>query len=118
MANDITALLALLDLIVDGVKDGIQAVKNGSNVVADAPMLMQLIQDAGPAFSNIKAVPGELAALSAEDASAVVAHVAAKLALADAHAQLIVEASLKAAAAVYALFKAIEAPAPVAPAAS
>lgn len=107
-------LASVLDLLVDGVLDGIKAVENGKNVVADAPLLMQLVQDAIAAGPNFSAAVSELESLSPADDADVVTHVVAKLAIPDAHARLIVDAAIEAAGAVLVLVEAILNKAPAA----
>jgi hypothetical protein len=101
-------LLELVDLIIDGVNSGVQAVKNGKDVISDAPLLMQLIKDAGPAFDNIGAVPAELSHMDADGAAEVIARVASKLQLGDEHAKLVAETVLKTAYTVYELVKVLQ----------
>lgn len=103
-------LLEFLDLILDGLQVVVDANADGTIDIKDLPLLMKLVPDLGPAFSNIGAIPGELAAMDAEGAAAAVAHVMEKLAITDAHARLVIDTALKAVAANYALVKALKDP--------
>jgi hypothetical protein len=111
-------VLAVVDLILDGVGVVVDAEKDGKIDLSDLPLVMKLIPDLGPAFSNLAKVPSELGHMSQEDAGALVAHVIEKLAVTDAHARGIIDAALKAAVSVYALVSAIRAPAAPAPTAA
>lgn len=115
MVDKNAELLGLVDLILDGLQVGIDAEKDSKIGFEDAALLMRLIPDLGPAFSNVGAVPGELAHLSAEDAASLMTHVMAKLAITNVHARAVIEASLKTATAVYGLLTLLKNPAPVAP---
>lgn len=106
-------LTELVDLILDGVSLAVDASKDGHIGLEDLPLLIKLVPDLGPAFENVGAVPAELAHLSADDASALVVHVMAKLAITDAHARKVIDSALKAAAAVYSLVTVIADPAAV-----
>lgn len=108
-------VVAVVDLILDGVGVVISAEADGKITLTDLPLLMKLIPDLGPAFSNLSLIPSELSHLSQDDAGALVAHVIEKLAVTDARARDIIDASLKAAVAVYALVNAIREPSAPAP---
>lgn len=105
---DTKALIGLLDLLVDAIGVAADASKAGTISINDLPLLMRLIPDLGPALSNIGEIPAEVSALQAEDASALVQHVMAKLNIADAKALAVVDAALKMAVSSFALFKAIK----------
>lgn len=105
-------LKELVDLALTGVEVGVKASADGKVDVQDLGLLLTLVPTVGPAIDGIGEIPGELADLSTEEAAELVAHVMAKLAVDDAKAREVIEKALKAAAAVYALVKAIKAPAP------
>lgn len=101
----------LLDLALTGVDVGVKASADGKIDAADLALLLQLVPTVGPAIDGIGEIPAELADLDAAEAADVVAHVMAKLSIADAHARAVTEAALKAIAANYELVQAIRAPA-------
>ena len=112
----------LVDLLIDASTDVAQVIKDPKNYVSDTSMLLKLIPEIQAAFDGITNVPTELSAMTQTDAEALVAHIAAKLTVTDAHAQDVINAALKAAVAVYGLVKvllnkpAVATAAPAAPA--
>lgn len=99
----------VLDLIVDGVKVGVEIGKDGKFTADDVTTLFRLIPALGPAFDNIKGIPAELKDMDPSEAAELVAHVATRLSLENAKAQAIVEKSLKIAVAIYDLIVTIKA---------
>lgn len=102
-------LVALLDLVLGLVEAGKGALKDGKIDVSDLGQLLLVFPLVQPAIVGIDKVPAELAALSLEDAEALVAHVVEKLAIEDAHARSIIDAALKVVFDGVSLFKAIKA---------
>jgi hypothetical protein len=102
-------LLALLNLVCDVVNAAIAVEKSGAVSLADLPIVMGLIPDLGPAFANVKAVPGEIMALSQPEILSLVESITARLVISNAKAQLVVSASLQAASALLNLYQAIKA---------
>lgn len=97
----------MLDLVLDGVSIGVDATKDGKIALDDAALLLRLIPSLGPAIQDAGKIPAELAALQEADAAALVSHVMGKLAIEDAHAREVIDASLKAVAAVAVLVKVV-----------
>lgn len=109
MSSKNPALIGLVDLILDGVAISIEAGADGKVTLSDAALLLKLMPDLGPAFQSIGTVPAELSALDEAAAAELVTHVMEKLVVADAEARAVVDASLKAAVAVFQLVVAIKA---------
>lgn len=97
----------MLDLVLDTVSIGVDATKDGKIALDDAALLLRLIPSLGPAIQDAGKIPAELAQMSEADAAALVAHVMERLAIQDEHARKVVDASLKAVAAVAHLVKTI-----------
>jgi hypothetical protein len=99
-------LVEVVDLGLGILDVAVQAKKNdGKYGPEDLALVLQLLPLVSPAVADISEVPAELADLSAEEAADLVAHIMAKFAVDDAKAKAILEKSLKAAYAVYALVK-------------
>ena len=101
----------VVDAILTGVSVFQQAKADGKIDLSDLGLLLQLIPAIGPVAQDIGGVPAELKDLSAEEAQALVAHIMAKLNIADAHALAVATESLKFAAQGWSLYQAIKAPA-------
>lgn len=100
------AVDAALDVANMGIQIG--AVGVGiQDIAVVLAALPQLAIDVPKAIEGAGNIPGELGDLSTEEAGALIAHVIEKLGVGDAHAKLIVEKALRAAAADYDLVKAI-----------
>lgn len=98
----------MCDFVVDLAKNLIEAGKDGFQPT-DASLLLNLIPTVGPAFTDMGKIPAEVKDMDVEEAAALVAHVAARLALENKEAQAVVEKSLKTAVAIYDLIVAIKA---------
>lgn len=116
-AKSTKELTEIVDLGLGIISVGEAAMKDGKVDVSDLALLFQLVPLVAPAIDGMGEIPAEVADLSEQEAADLAAHVMLKLSIGDAHAREVVEKSLKAAAAVYALVKAIKtpvaAPAPV-----
>lgn len=108
-------LTEVVDLGLTIISVGQAAMKDGKIDVSDLGLLFQLVPAVGPALDGIGDIPAEVTDLSEAEAADLAAHVMLKLSIGDEHAREVVAKSLSAAAAVYALVKAISAP-PAAPA--
>ncbi len=108
MGDKNAALLALVDLVVDAIKDGIAIAEDGSFSVIELAKFSNLMPELLPAFASIGMVPAEVKALTFSDDEALVLHVVAKLGVTNAKAVNIITASLKLAADAYDLIKAIK----------
>lgn len=97
----VDGLLAIVDL-------GKKAGADGKIDLMDLPLLLGIIPVIGPAVDGVKLIPGELGHMSAEDASALVAHVMAKLTINDAKAVAIINEALQTGIHLAALVKAIK----------
>lgn len=101
-------LIAVVDLIVDAIDDGIAVATGGVFSIVEVAKFSNLIPEIVPAFAGIGMVPAEVKALTFDDASAVVLHVVARLNITSTKAINIVTDSLKLAADAYALVVAIK----------
>lgn len=104
-------LVDVVDLTLDVAKLGLAVAKDKKVDMADLGLLLSslpmLIGEGVVAVQGAEQIPAELKDLSPEELSELVAHVMIKLSLDDAKATLVIEKSLKAAAAAYELGKAI-----------
>lgn len=105
----IDELKQAVKLILDMIQVGVGVAKDGKVDVSDLGLLMTLIPDFGPAFSGAGTIPAELADMTTEEAEELVAFVMAGLVVPNDHARILVEKSLKVAAATFELIKAIKA---------
>lgn len=97
----------VVDLVVTAINIGEAALKDGKIGLDDLFLLMQLAPVVGPAFQDIKQVPGELADLDESEATDLVAYVTGKLAIDDVNARAVAEESLKLAVQAFKTYKAI-----------
>lgn len=103
----IPALKAVLDLGLAAVEAGVKISADGKLSLEDVGAFLSVVPAVIPVVSAVPKLPEELADLSEEEAAEAVAHVMLKLAVEDAKARAIVAASLKVAAAVAGLVKAV-----------
>lgn len=103
----ITELKEVVDFAIDAMGAVKEIAADGKLGLSDIGAVIKLAKMASPAIQGIDKVPAELKDLSPEEATQLVAHVVAKLAVDDARATKIAEASLKLAIAGYELAKAI-----------
>lgn len=101
-------LTELLDGVLAVVKAGMDIAKDGKVGFDDISHVVGLVPKLVPAFDGLAKLPGEVSDLSAEEAAALIAHVMANLAVDDAKAKAIVEASLKVLVSGYGLVLAIK----------
>lgn len=101
-------LKELLDLALAGVESGVKMAEDGKFDVMDLAHIWPTVQAAPAAFAGVGQIPAELKDLDSSEAAELVAHVVAKLAVDDAKAMAIVEASLKLLVAGHGLYKAIK----------
>lgn len=104
-------LKEVIDLVLDGVDLGKAVLADGKVGADDLDdvflALPKIAKDAVAAGTDISMVVPEAKDLSAEEVSALGAHVVARLAVADEHAKAIVEASLLVAGSLLKLVKVI-----------
>jgi len=84
-----------------------QVMADGKVGLEDVSTFLTLIPAIGPAVEKIDQIPGELKDLTEAELAELVSHVMAKLAVDDARARGIIQASLNVAAAGFGLVKAI-----------
>jgi hypothetical protein len=94
-AKDTKNLTEMVDLILTAVEVFGDAKADGKIDAQDLGLLLKLIPQVGPALDGAAEIPAEVKDLSAEEASALVAHVMAKLTIGDEKARTIVEKALK-----------------------
>lgn len=111
MAAGTKELTELLDLIVDGINDGVAVMADGKIDILDVLKLQNLLPEILPAIQGLNLIPAELTGMTVDEGSELVQHVVAKLGVSNTHAIGIVKASTKLAASVYELVLAIKAPA-------
>lgn len=99
----------LLDFALVGVEAGVKMAADGKFDMADLVQVWPVVQAAPAAFAGIDQLPAELKDLDSAEAAELVAHIVAKLAVDDAKAVAIVDASLKILVAGHGLFLAIKA---------
>lgn len=86
----------LIQIIIDGIKIGIQVKADGGKISAlDLPLLLKLIQDVPSAFQNISQIPAEFKAMNAAEAEDLVAFAMAALSIEKGKSELIIEQALK-----------------------
>src|SRR3954471_9587033 len=61
------AIKKVLDLILDGLRVGVQASADGAIDFKDLPLLLQVIPDIGPAIAAIPQFPAQLSDLDAAE---------------------------------------------------
>lgn len=98
-----------LALVLDAASVVKKARADGHVDMADLPLLMGLIPDLLPAIEGAGAIPAELSAMDEASAADLIAFVASRYVLEDAHARDLLDAGLKASFAVYHLIKVIKA---------
>ncbi len=100
-------LIAVVDLLTDAVKDGVQIAEGGGFSVVNLAKFSNLLPELLPAVQGLGMVPAEIKALTFKDDEAIVLHVVERLAITNAKALAIVNASLALAADIVSLIQAI-----------
>ena len=85
----------VVDLVIALYKSGKGAMADGKVGVEDLAYLMAVLPKVAPALADIDEVPSELAALSEEEAAAVVAKVAGELSVDSVKAGIVAQNALK-----------------------
>lgn len=99
----------LLDFALTGVEAGVKMAVDGKLDMADLVQVWPVVQAAPAAFSGLAQIPAELKDMDTAEASELVAHVVSKLAVDDAKAVVIIDASFKMLLAGHGLYLAIKA---------
>lgn len=102
-------LKAVVDLGLAVVEAGVKISADGKVDAQDLGAVVAVIPAIPPAIAAGGQIPAELSDLDSEEAAELAAHVMAKLAVDDAKARAVIEASLKVAVAVVGLVKAVKA---------
>jgi len=98
----------VVDLAMALVKAGAMSWEDGKVSVEDLANLVEVLPYLSPALKDISQVPAELADLDSQEASELVVHVMAKLAIDDEKARKVIGAALGAAHANYLLYLALK----------
>lgn len=88
-------LTAVVDLGLALVEAGVKVSADGKVGVEDLAQVIAVLPLVSPAIAAVGTIPAEVSDLDAEEATALVAHVMAKLAIDDAKAIKVIGASLK-----------------------
>lgn len=102
------------DLIVDVARGIILSAKDKKLTAEDMANFMPVVMDLVSAIGGIKEIPAELKDMDVTEATALVTHVATRLALDNEKAKVVVESSLKILVEVYKIVKILTAPEAVA----
>lgn len=105
--KSVKELKEALLLLVEMANAGIEIAKDGKIGLDDVGTLLKIVPALGPAISGVTEIPSEVSDIDAEEVAELVGAVVAKLAVDDQKARLIIEKSLKTAAAVAELVMAI-----------
>lgn len=92
---DISQLKKVVTLIAKSIQTGVQVAADGKVDWSDLSLILGAVPSLVSALDGIALVPSELAQLSADDAAELSAELIAQLALSDAKAEKVLEASLK-----------------------
>lgn len=101
-------LTEVIDLIIDGIKDGEAALADGKVDFLDAMQFSNLLPELIPAVQGLDQIPGEISHLDLAAGEALVAHVVERLGIINVKAVAIINASLKLIGAVKDLVVAIK----------
>lgn len=103
----IQALKAVVDLGLACVEAGVKVAGDGKLTLEDVGAIVAVLPAVLPVVTTAGTLPAELSDLSEEEAAELATHVMLKLAVDDAKARAVISSSLKVAAAVVGLVKAI-----------
>ncbi len=113
-AKNLAPIKSILDLVVDGVKDGIAVETSGKPIVQELSVFANLVGDVPAMLGELPSLPGSLSGFDEPDASALVAYVLAKGVISDAHAQAVINAALQAAQALWSVYLTVKGAVPAA----
>lgn len=102
------AIIAVVDLLVDAINDGIAVMADGKVDILDFPKVANLLPGLLGALGQSSTLVDEIKALNVEEGAEIVTHVMGRLNIQSGRALAIVQASLKLAASIHDLVVALK----------